>query len=245
MGKNDYNRNNQYGGNRAGIQPEREKNPSFILRTTDIESSLQNKLNSLYSAANMGKAPKIDIKSVEMSRMFYPFVVSLTPDCIYGNNEGETKINAFFHADNSEQYVKLEPIIFNLFKNYVYDKDDKKAFFSDSFRRELGLSKDKAVMLESLRQPKIMKFNNDKEEYIIFLIDPLRVFHDMLTNDGEKQDFLLDIPRGKTKKINTGIYQYKVVKYPAGSKNKKGKNKSHISELEARIRNQSYGNEKK
>lgn len=245
MGKNDY-RNNSYGGqNRAGVQPEMQKDLSYIIRTNEVEKYLQKKLDALYAAAGKGDSPRITIKSVEMSRFFYPFIVSLNTDCTSTSGDGNTKINAFFQSDSSDQYVKLDPILYQLFKNYVYDKDDKKAFFADAFRRELALSKDRSATLENLRQPKIMKFNGGKEEYIIFLIDPLRVFHDMLTSESDKREFNVIIVKEKIKKINTGEYQYKVIRTTSGSKNKKNKNKNFINELEAKIKSQMHNGDRK
>jgi hypothetical protein len=247
MGKNDYRNNTNFSGgsNRAGVQPEMQKDLTYVIRTNEVEKYLQKKVDALYATAGKSDSPKIGIKSVEMSRSFYPFIVSLNTDCVENAGDGDTRINAFFQSDSSDQYVKLDPILYGLMKNYVYDKDDKKAFFSDAFRRELGLQKNSSTTLENLRQPKIMKFNGGKDEYIIFMIDPLRVFHDMLTSDTDKRDFVVQIVKEKIKKINTGEYQYKVIRSTSGGKNKKNKNNHFINEFEAKIKNQMRGNDAK
>lgn len=238
MGKFDSQKQyNGYGKNRAGLQPDQQSKP-YTASTSQVKQYMQQKVNALYAAAGKSDAaPQVNIYSIEMSRMFYPFIVVLGTECIKNANEdGDSKIDTFFQTNNDETYVELDEILFNLFKNYCYNKDDQDAFFSDAFRRQLGLGKASSVTLKSLRNPKVVSVNNGRDQVVMFMIDPLRVFHDMLTEEDDKREFYVCIR--DTKKINTGEYKYHLKRELKTGKNKAPKGNNIVHELESKIRGQ-------
>lgn len=236
MGKNG---NSQYygnGKNRAGLQPVQQSKP-FEIRTSQVKDYLQKKVNTLYATAGKGEAPTINMYTTEISRKFYPFIIVLGTDCMKSyENDDDTKIDTFFQTNTDETYVDLDEVLFNLFRNYTYNKSDQEAFFSDVFRREMGITKSSSVLLKSLRAPKLMTVNGGRDQVITFMIDPIRVFHDMLTEEDDKREFLVHVK--DIKKINIGEYRYLLKREIKSGKNKGPKSNNFIHELEGKIKGQ-------
>lgn len=218
---------------RAGIVPSNKALP-FSVTTSEVEEYLQKRVDSMVNSSN-GKIPKVNIKiySTESGRSFIPFVVIL-PLSILSSvvKEEDNDIEYIFNQKNEDRNVNIHPAYYKLFSSYVYDKNDEEAFFSDAWRRQVGVFKNTSYTLKKLRTPKVMNFSGTK--VILFMIDPLRVFHDMVISEEDKRDFLITITNFK--KMETGKFRYDFKREIADSKKNKKYQKTVIEELNYRMK---------
>lgn len=221
---------------RAGINPSDRALP-YSVTTSEVEEYLQKRVDAMAEASG-GKVPRCDIKiySTESGNKFIPFVVILPTTVLINNKkESDDDVEYIFNQKNEDRNVNINSAYYKLFSSYTYDKNDEDAFFSDDWRRQVGVYKQTSYVLKKLRTPKVNNFSGAK--IVIFMIDPLRVFHDMVTSNEDKRDFRITITNFK--KIETGKYRYDFKREIVDSGRNKKYHKTLVDELNYRMKGRS------
>lgn len=223
---------------RAGIMPD-EKELPYTISTSDVEKYLQKKVNTLVERMNRDKGSnlnKIDVNvyTTEAGRNFLPFIIVLPLD-VLDRKEKNKRNNtpSIFNTKDSDGTSRMLPEFFKLFSSYTYNKDDETAFFSEDWRRARGVSRQTSPILKSMRTPKISNLENGKLKTVCFMLDPLRVFHDMLTRTDDNRSFKIEVD--KWKKVQTGEYKY-FLKRVVGNHKGKGYKNVLADELNRKMR---------
>lgn len=219
----------------SGIRPDDKGNKPipFSITTAEAEEYLQKRFDSITNLMRKNGIEQDDIKvmlvTVKCSKKFMPMLIMLPDSVIADNGKRKNKnVNeaSIFNPDNdhSGSVVRLKTQFLNFVKPFVYNSDDEKTFFSSTFRNEVGLSAQTARTLKNNRLPKIQKVNNGKQRYVIFLIDPIRLFHHMVTKkDNQNERFYIRMT--EIHHIKDNEYKYKFDKVYK-NKNKNNNNRA-------------------
>lgn len=222
---------------RAGIQPS-EKELPFSITTTDVEEYLQRKLNVVVNGMRQngfykGEDVELKVITVEMGSKFVPFTVVL-PTSVLKDKKRQPKdeLSIFNPKDSDSTVIIYEPIM-KMFSSYVFDKADGEAFYSADWRRARGVSTTTSATLKRNRLPRVQRLNNGSMERVTFLIDPIRVFHDMLMMENNNANFKIEIENWQ--KIRSGEFKYDMKRVVNKNKGKKGGN-NFAEELNRKMR---------
>ena len=209
---------------RAGIQPSEQELP-FSITTTDVKQYMQRKLNVVVNGMRQnglysGEDIEVEVITVEMGSNFIPFTVVLPMNVLKERKRRSKDELSIFNPKDSDATVGIHEPIMKMFASYTFDKADGEAFFSADWRRARGVSTTTSAVLKNNRLPRIQKFNNGNLERVTFLIDPIRVFHDMLMMENNNTNFMVEIYGWQ--KIRSGEFRYDM-KRTINNKKKKGK----------------------
>ena len=222
---------------RAGIQPSEQELP-FSITTTDVEQYMQRKLNVVVNGMRQNglyKGEDIEVKviTVEMGSKFVPFTVVLPMNVLKDKKRHPKDELSIFNPKDSDATVNIYDPIMRMFASYVYDKADGEAFYSADWRRARGVSTTTSAVLKRNRLPRVQKLNNGSMERVTFLIDPIRVFHDMLMMENNNANFSINVENWQ--KIRSGEFRYDIKRVVNKKKGKKGGN-SFADELNRKMR---------
>ena len=224
---------------RAGIQPS-EKELPFSITTTDVEEYMQRKLNVVVNGMRQNglwRGDDIEVKviTVEMGSKFVPFTVVLPTNVLKDrkNRQSNDELSIFNPKDNDMTANVYEPIM-KMFASYVFDKADGEAFYSADWRRARGVSTTTSAVLKRNRLPRVQKLNNGSMERVTFLIDPIRVFHDMLMMDNNNTNFRIEIENWQ--RIRSGEFKYDMKRVVNNKKGKGKGNNNWIDDLNRKMK---------
>lgn len=201
---------------KAGIQPVQTELP-FSITTSDAEKYLQEKFNMLKGDnANM----TVSLFTTEVSPKFLPFMLLLPKQASKnGSKKKNDNVLSIFNTDTNENNgVALHNDVFAVIAPYIFNKADEQAFFSPDWRRERQVSSATSHKLKYSRTPHIQKYNKGQIEFVAMLIDPIRLFYDMLSDPTKQENFRVSIRN--MEKVKTGEYRYTVSKIPVVAKKK-------------------------
>lgn len=226
---------------RAGLKPSDKKLP-FSITTSQVENYLQKKVDVLCSK-DKGLPQNVDVRvyTTEASPKFLPFVVVLPTSVLEDKRkkDNNSHVDGFFNInERSSKIEDLQKPFKMLFGAYVYDKDDIKAFSSNDWRRARAVSRTTSETLKSMVFPRVSQFRGEgsrKTSVVTFMLDPLRVFHDMLKMEDDNRAYNVDID--KWQKIKTGEYRYMISRSVKG-KNNRRYNDTFANELNRKMRGQ-------
>ena len=236
---------------RSGLLPT-ETELQYSITTTQAEEYLQAKMNFLIegmrraenkkakeenrkSRADQIKDVKIILSTMRFSKTFMPFVAMMSTNCLKNSSNAKSvEENEIFNPQIQSKGARIQDPIFTfIVKPYGYTKKDEDAFFSNTARSSLGITVKQAHNIKHYRLPKIQKFNKGRVEYVTFLVDPLRLFHDMLGNDNDKNEkFEVFINKESTERIRGLDYKYSVARVVSKNGKKRNKQKEDRIELE-------------
>lgn len=216
--------------NRVGIAPI-ETVEKYHFTTEEVCTFLQNKLNVFTTAARKDgrddEDVKITLSSVKFSKKFVPFLIILPDNSLKsnrrdardgkGNKEG---IFSIFRNEESESSGRLSQSVWAALMPYTYNKQERNQFRdSAQLRNVLQLSVADSRDVANLCPPKCKNLDKNNE-VCIFLIDPIKVFSDMVAaKDGSdrtkdnKPKYYIEI-ENETTKISATSYRYTVTKSP-------------------------------
>ena len=222
---------------RAGIQPSEQELP-FSITTADVEQYMQRKLNVVVNGMRQnglynGEDIEVKVITVEMGSKFIPFTVVLPMNVLKDKRRHPKDELSIFNPKDSDATVTIYEPIMKMFASYVFDKADGEAFFSADWRRARGVSTTTSAVLKRNRLPRIQKLNNGTMERVTFLIDPIRVFHDMLMMNDNNTNFRVEIDNWQ--KIRSGEFRYDMKRVINKKKGKKGGN-NFADELNRKMR---------
>lgn len=222
---------------KAGIRPDENELP-FSISTQQVEEYLQSRVDSMLGRIGSNQEVSVIVRTTEPGKNFIPFMVIL-PTSVRadsGGKNGEKKIPSIFRKGDNDDDGATVPIkneYYQIFNPYVYSKGDEQAFFSEDWRRARRVNRETSNILKTYRTPKATKLNNGKDKAIMFMLDPMRVFHDMLTIDNDNRSFKVEIV--SVRKIQDGNYIYKVNRV-LDKNNKKKYKYTLIDELNRKMR---------
>lgn len=228
---------------RAGLVPSQNEGLPYAIRTNEAERHLQEKFdvlaNSLTNEQGGGKKIQwhIDLFTNEASKKFLPFVMVIPDSALADSKQDKDDYDEeeIFRPHARNHTVKIQRPFYELLKIFMYDKNDVDTFKkSNAWKIANDITRSAQQNLVSIATPKIVSFNNGHTKKTLVLIDPLRVFHDMLTStnpEDDKRDFKVNIDHWK--KIDIGEYEYTVIRYLAKKGNYK---KSFKQEFNAKMR---------
>ena len=224
---------------RGGLTPNMNELP-YSITTSAACAYLQDKLDCVCSQnPDDPKKIKITLATTEPSKEFLPFIIVLPYDGVvedsgkkYNQKNDQPTINIPDDEDveHGRGAARIRRDIFMLLKAYAYNENDAAAFKSEEWRRRLHISRETGNNLRGLRKPKVSKINgigNGNMKVVMMLIDPIRVFYDMVQMDGDNRQFYVNIT--KTQKIAAGEYRYDIKRQIAHKgKGKNGKDLSNV-----------------
>ena len=211
---------------RSGLTPNENRLP-YTITTTDVESYLQKKIDVVMNRAALDKkeeAEKISVRvyTTEAGKEFLPFVVILPLEALDGKeNKKKNNMPSIFNTKEVDGTANLKRPIYEVLSAYVFNKQDGEAFKSDSWRRDHHVNREATNVLLSMRTPKVVSMENGKLKVVEILIDPMRIFHDMLRIDGDNRQYRIQIESWQ--KVQTGEYRYEVKRVINKGKGKKYK----------------------
>lgn len=161
--------------------------------------------------------------TTKMSKKFFPFYIFLPTSILVNSSKLKKNESSIFTPDNDSTTAKLKNEFFNWIKPLLYPRKEVDAFFAPTVRNSMELTLKKCHEIKFSATPKIQRWNNGKEEYVVAILDPIRVFHYMLENAKEHDSFQILIDSNHIEPIRRGNYRYDVSRV----KNKNGKNKKN------------------
>lgn len=169
-----------------------EDDLEYLVNTNEVRTYLQNKVDRICDTikANGGEHLKVTVSltSEKFGKSFVPFLIAL-PGCVEDRATSNSNIPESLRPNDEDDGIRLKKPFYQLFANYCYDNSDRKALNSQSIIKSLGLYRGSNREIQALIKPKKEEFGESK--YILFLLDPIRLFRDYLrerSNPGEKFD---------------------------------------------------------
>ena len=223
---------------KAGLNPS-QNTLTYKISTSDAEKFLQDKMNivvqkmrddgyQVYTSKSdqpeirKYNGPNIDVNliGISMSSAFIPLACILPMDVIAERKKKKKEELSIFDPKGSDGTLNLYLPIARLLAAYSYNKEDTKAFFSPDWRRVRKISNSVAPTLKYNATPKVQRINGGKDEVVSLMIDPVRLFHDMLKMEDNHADFHVEIVDSQRQREGEFIF---TVNRVLNKKNKKGK----------------------
>jgi len=218
---------------RGGLEPQKPKYQKFKIKTFDAKSYVQKKVDVIVDLMNKSGESipqmKIDLYSNKVSNKFAPFTLVLEPTAAENfcepnltvEHDGEEIFNPGGKDYSSlEEIAVLKKQFKALIDAFGYTKDELRSLRSESFKKQLGISKMNFVSIEQYSKPRFYSIDSDGYTFtrIIVTIDPIKVFHDMLVDERGNTNFFCDVTLGQ--KLNDCAYEYLITKKPYNRKSK-------------------------
>lgn len=201
---------------RSGLRPANTEVP-YIITTEDAERYLQKKVDAIVAVMNSNadgnnrqEPVQITLMSLKCSKKFHPFFLMLPTNTLVGKGKNKEELQ-IFNPEESEGQTRIKPLLYKLVKSFRYEKRDESVWFNSQWRSVLGIRHQTVQILKDHRLLKIQRFNKGKNSYVTCVIDPIRLFHDMLedpTNDDERFRVYIN----KTTPIRAGHAEYEVIR---------------------------------
>lgn len=213
---------------RSGIKPE-IITPEFKITTADIQRYFNRELNQISNGAVQCNVFSIKASSNAHSKLvYYPLLVVLPNTAAVTqqkkNKEADVSGPSLIGLSRSKRgsALKLNPALWGYFKNYLYDDSIDTSTWSHTY----GLSRGVATKIRNFRKP--TEWVSNGVSYIMFYINPLSVFWDMVADIGKSNHY---IEVRACKYMASGMCEYTVKKVPKDS----NYNKKENSELSRQI----------
>lgn len=228
---------------RSGLVPAiDDKDVPYRVKTSQVEEYIQKKIDIVCEMMRKNGKDQADVKfnimTTQMGKYFFPMVGILPLDVIADSDDKkQVAEHAIFNPGYSKQFPALKKEFWMLLQPWLYSKQDEDAFFNQHTRQSLRMSLAESHKMKNYRQPKLYSFNKGRTKVLLFMMDPVRVFKDMMTdtqNDQQKFDVLIN----RVVQINDTNYRYDITRSTQHSKKKSGNNDNHLfKEIERKIRN--------
>lgn len=224
--------------NRSGIKPRQSRYLFYEMTTIDAKKYIQTKMDVVVKETRRRKEydiPEnvpIDLVSTDIGESFKPFTLIL-PMCVdesyYKDPDGfmdDDDVNPIFMPeleDDDEEIIEaklIEPVK-NFLKVYRFNKYDKSMIRSTEFRSKHKISRRMAENFRNFVYPRIITVRGESgeaERVIAVMLDPVRVFHDMLV-DVERPNMQFEVTIEESIQIKSGIYKH-TIKWERAKKKK-------------------------
>lgn len=228
---------------RSGLRPDESHLP-FVITTKDVQNYLQKRIDVVLEEQRKNGEYISDVKimniiSIDASSTFIPMLVFLPESVIEQEKYAPVKGNSIFNTNPKGRALRLNNVIFNVLSPYMYDQRDRESFGTGLMKNTLKMSREKIYRIQEWSKPSLFKTRNGKSRNIVLLIDPIRVFYDMLKytdKEAAKQQFRINIE--DCKKREKGYYMYYVIREELSPKKK---NTDLAVEVEQKMRSVNRG----
>ena len=162
----------------------------YEIRTEYVEKYLNDKFkfinDALIKRGEKGvESITVNMRSLRIGKAFFPFIVML-PESVLDRFNFDPNTPSVFRPEEDDDAVRIKPYYYRFLSNYMYTKEDVNAFNSTSWQRQAGIrSASNMRILRRYSRPAIESMNtqNGKSISVMVLLDPLKVFHEMLIDD--------------------------------------------------------------
>lgn len=218
---------------KSGLVPVDKDVEKFEITTQSILTFLQKKVTTITSRMRDKGIDIDDIKVMMVNSKLGKNYVSFTlllPESVLENARKSKNINPIFASDgdkNGNLFI-VQPI-YQLILNYMYTKNDRNAMRYAQWRKATGITKSRNVdLLINYSRPRYF-YGEDNERYIMVMLDPLRVVHDMLVDPNDNYKFSVWFT--KNHEIEGGSFCFEVLR----DKNKKKNNNDASKDIQKRL----------
>lgn len=221
---------------RAGLKPAvTNGGEPFEITTLEAEKFLSEKLEQIISRSNdMNEDIKLSLVTLTFGKKFKPFVALLPLSILKGKKNSNDEELSMFNPNSDSGILKIKDSVYKFLVYYMFNKNDSKMFFDRNWRSALGISETSARKLNSMRMPQTININRQK--YVMVLLNPITVFHDMLVNiDNPGERFSVEEIRGE--RIDDKNFKYSMVRLPKNKKKNKKDEMDIAAELNRRLGN--------
>jgi hypothetical protein len=217
---------------KSGLKPDDTGVP-FSVTTNQVEKYLQQRVDAVCQSAKLNNV-EIKVYTTEPGKYFCPFVVVLPTTVLQNPNAAseDNEPSIFTPNRNDDKKTRLKGDLYHLFKSYIYNESDAKAFFSSDWRNRTGVRSDAAPALKKLRVPIVNRI--DGVEVVMFLLDPIKVFHDMLRYSNDNRPYKINITT--LKKVRSGEFVYGIERSITSNKGNKKYKDVLINEINKKLR---------
>lgn len=176
-----------------GNIPESNKKIQYDIRTEDVKKYLEAKFRFINNALTAKGVPNVElinvsVRNLRIGKQFLPFIV-LLPEAVLDRANYDPNTPAVFRPEDDDDAVRLKPYYYHFLSNYMYTKEEINFFNSSSWRRSAGVTNTKNLhILRKYSKPAIETVNaqNGKLVSVFVLLDPLKIFHEMLIDEGNQ-----------------------------------------------------------
>lgn len=181
---------------RAGLMPAKSNEEPFDPITTEraqgyLNDRLRAVINKMNAANDRNKqvdTPEMALATHRFSKNFAPLVIAFSMDAV--DKKNTYNIPEIFNPEPEDNSVKLRPEVYSVVYPYLYNAEDIKGFFTPQTKHDLQLTTKACREIKAASKFAITeeKDGGRKIRYVHVLIDPLRLFHDMLTEDDKNNE---------------------------------------------------------
>lgn len=221
----------------------REDAPTAVmLSTKDVQIYIQERVDFIVAALRKKDPKYANLKDIQVqvcgakaSEKFVPLMIILPPNALEDEATSNENVPSIFLERDEEGQLSLIPMLQNLFKLWAYTKEDKKAFDTPRYQREININRSMAQNIINWSVPRYRerKDGDERSELVMFFIDPIKIFHEMLSEEQETKSFSVYIT--SFKKIRHGEYDFRITK-SYGKKKKKDKDSSLNQDIDSFLR---------
>lgn len=195
------------------------------ITSDDIENFLQSKIDAIVDKAGGTRVP-VEVRSMQYNKIYAPIVLMLPTTVISGRgkrfDDNQFKnIPATFARGMSNpksgKSILLNSSVTKAISPYTYKKHDIASMEDPKERSKLQLSRQQLIQIKSFSKPKMKKAQGGRE-YVIVILDCLKIIQDMLLIQGDNRRYDFEVM--KVNKHSSGRCLYKVIRYIPDNLNK-------------------------
>lgn len=212
----------------CGVDPENDE-MSFKLTTDDVYKFLDERLGILLEKLRTtGKYNLPDslsdfkVISIKAGKKYAPLILFLPTSLSEKEarkgkkNSNDDSVPEIYKVNENDGTQKMIYEFYQFFKMFMYTREDIDSFKSSQVRSTLGISNSLVPVLKQLSTPTIQPFGGKRGDVkstnaILLMIDPIRVFHEMLvnkTNPNEQFKIFID----HVEKIKDSSFKYEITR---------------------------------
>lgn len=199
---------------------------TFVVSTDDVRKFLEERLITVVNQLRNfpeGKPKysfpndiKLRLYGVSAGKNFIPFIVMLPSallesEAIQGRRQRDDHVLSVYTPNEEDGTQNMVYQVYQFFKTVMYTKEDMKGFNSAQMRQALGATSGTLAIFKKFMHPSVRSFGKDngKDRQIMFMVDPIRVLHEMFKdNNNRGEQFRINVKGFK--KILDGSYQFTV-----------------------------------
>ena len=217
---------------RAGLLPI-DNVLKYKINTKQVENYLQQKIN--FITKNTGEDIPISAETFHAGTAFYPIIVALPSD-VLKDKGGHDDVRSIFDEKGQESTDYIRDDFKKLLSTMQYTDRDIKMLFEYKNKKQLGINANNALTLKKFQHTKKLRFGKSDADSVVFTaIDPLAVFHDMLTVQSDSRPFLINIE--KVVRIEDSNYEYFISREIKNGKNAlRNKQQNFFTEMGRKMR---------
>lgn len=234
----------------SGITPAESNRILYIENTTKVETFLQKKFDLVIEQMNrvtqewndthpdseqrpLQEAVEITLSTTRMSSKFYPFLL-IMPSSVLKERAGKQQKNelSIFNPQHSERAANMKKPLYEIIKPFMYDENDKEAFFTPTLQHELKISSRISGSIKANCRLKIHSFDKGRANYVAVLLDPIRLLHNMATFVNNSAPFIIQVDQ--VEQVKGGNFRYHFYQVFTTNRGKKKKGNDIIYQQIAR-----------